>query len=140
MKRIGPTARSGGIGGAVAGLLVLALLALVAVPALAWAPAPREHGRSAVLDHGAHDHGPHGTDAAPARHGHGGDHLPRGQRDAHPALACCVTMHCPMLTGDLPGAPVQPSPPIGPPGAEPVAPRRLAGLSVPPALPPPRAA
>lgn len=144
VKRIGSTARLGGIGGAVAGLLVLVLLALAALPALARAPAPGDHGRSAALgrgvyDHGSHDHDSHGADATPARHGHDGE-APAGEhRGTHPTLACCVAMHCPMLTGSLPGAPVQPSPPAGSPPSEAAMPRRLAGLSVSPALPPPRA-
>lgn len=135
MGRIGPAARLGGLGGTVAKLLVLALLALAALPASAGSPVPEEHARYAVLDHG-----PHGAEASPARHGHDGDHPPGGHRDTRPALACCVAMHCPMLTGGLPGAPVLPSPPTGPPVAEPAAPRRLVGFSAPPALPPPRAA
>lgn len=119
-----------------ASLLVLALLALAALPALAWSPAPGGRAQHAALDHG-----PHGAGASAARHGHDGDHPPGGHRDTTlPALACCVAMHCPMLTGGLPDAPALPSPPAGPPAAEPVAPRRLVGFSVPPALPPPRAA
>lgn len=135
VRRSGPAARLGGLGKTVAGLLVLALLALTALPASAWSPAPEKQTRHAALDQG-----PHGDGVSPTRHGHDGDHPPGGYRDTHPALACCVAMYCPMLTGDLPGAPALPLPPPGPPIAEPVAPRRLAGFSLPPALPPPRAA
>lgn len=116
-------------------LLVLASLAPAAIPTLTWAPAPApaQHVHPVGFDHG-----PHEVDAAPA--GHEQDHPAGGHRNASPALACCVAMHCPMLTGALPGAPVQPSPPSGSPVSEAVVPRRLAGLSIPPALPPPRAA
>ena len=131
-----------------ASLLVLALLALATIPALlpipaiptpAWAPMPEDHGHHAAYDPVSHDPGSRGADVAPVRPG-GEGHPAGGHRGTHPALACCVAMHCPMLTGTLPGAPAQPPPPVEAPAAAPATPHRLAGLSIPPALPPPRAA
>src|SRR5215218_8532950 len=105
--------RTGAIGGlrkAVAGLLVLALLALSAAPAMAMAPLVPDH-------HAANDCGLPGDDAqptavpAPPEHGQpdGGRH-----HDAPPGLACCRASQCLMLLGGLPAAAAQPSPSPGP--------------------------
>ena len=96
-----PMMRAGAISGwrkAVAGLLVLALLALSAAPAMAMAPLGLDQ-------HAAHDCGlpgdgdtAHAAVPAPPDHGQpdgGGRH-----HDAPPGLACCVAFQCPMLLGD----------------------------------------
>ncbi len=127
--------RGGWISGArkgVAGLLVLALLALSVAPASAWPPVLDYSGEHhAAADCGSSDPGavPAPPDQEPQRGHH--DHLP-------PALACCVALHCPMLLADLQPAPAQPMPPTGLRVRAAVAVRQPAGLDIAPALPPPR--
>jgi hypothetical protein len=132
--------RTGAIGRirkAVAGLLVLAMFALSAAPAMAMAPLVPDH-------HAAHDCGLPGDDArstavpAPPDHGQpdsGGHH-----HDAPPGLACCMALQCPMLLGGLPAAAAQPSPSPGPSVRSAFRVRRHAGIDIAPALPPPREA
>jgi hypothetical protein len=116
----------------VAGLLVLAMLALSGAPVLAAAPA--DHGRH----HAAHDCLPPDGEAAapPSDPGHpAGDH-----HGGAPALACCIASQCPMLLGGLPVPPPQPAPPAGPTDRFAAPARGRLGIEIPPALPPPRAA
>ncbi len=132
--------RTGAIGRirkAVAGLLVLAMFALSAAPAMAMAPLVPDH-------HAAHDCGLPGDDArstavpAPPDHGQpdsGGHH-----HDAPPGLACCMALQCPMLLGGLPAAAAQPSPSPGPSVRSAFRVRRHVGIDIAPALPPPREA
>ena len=133
--------RTGAIGRfrkAVAGLLVLALLALSAAPAMAMAPLNLDH-------HATHDCGlPGGDDAASAaavsappdhRQPDGGHH-----HDAPPGLACCMASQCPMLLGGLPAAAGQPSPSPGPSVRSAFRVRPHVGIDIAPALPPPREA
>ena len=128
--------RTGAIGGfrkAVAGLLVLALFALSAAPAMAMAPLVPDH-------HAAHDCGLPGGDAdstavpAPPDHGQ----QDGGRHDAPPGLACCIALQCPMLLGGLPAAAAQPSPSPGPSVRSAFRVRRCLGIDIAPALPPPR--
>ena len=129
--------RGGWIGMArkgVAGLLVLAMLALSVAPASAWPPPvlDRSGGHHAAgADCGPSDPGavPAAPDEEPRRGHH--DQLP-------PALACCVALHCPMLLADLRPAPAGPLPPAGLRIPAAVARRQPAGLDIAPALPPPR--
>ena len=131
--------RTGAIGRirkAVAGLLVLALLALSAAPAMAVAPVDLDH-------HAAHDCGLPGGDAhsaavpSPPDHGQsGGGH----RHDAPPGLACCIASQCPMLLGGLPAATAQPSPSPGQSVRSAFRVRRHVGIDIAPALPPPREA
>ncbi len=130
--------RTGAIGRirkAVAGLLVLALLALSAAPGMAMAPLDADH-------HAAHDCGPPGGDAdstavpAPPDHGQPDG----GRHDAPPGLACCIALQCPMLLGGLPAATAQPSPSPGPSVRSAFRVRRCVGIDIAPALPPPREA
>ncbi len=130
--------RTGAIGGirkAVASLLVLALLALSAVPAMAMAPLVPDH-------QAAHDCGLPGDDAhstaVPAPHDHG--QPDGGRHEAPPGLACCMASQCPMLLGGLPAAAVQPSPSPGPSVRSAFRVRRHVGIDIAPALPPPREA
>ena len=127
--------RTGAIGRirkAVAGLLVLAMFALSAAPAMAMAPLDADH-------HAAHDCGLPGGDAdstavpAPLDHGQPG-------HDAPPGLACCIALQCPMLLGGLPAATAQPSPSPGPSVRSAFRVRRCVGIDIAPALPPPREA
>lgn len=120
-----------------AGLLVAALLAFASAPlADRSPPSPADgQGHHASLGHGDHDRGP---DVGPVQGD--GDGLADRHRGTHPAFACCVAMHCPMVTGGLPDAPAQPPPFVGRDIRSPFPARCLAGLSPPPALPPPRAA
>ena len=132
--------RAGAIGRfrkAVAGLLVLALLALSAAPAMAIAPV--DLGHHATQDCGL----PGDDDAAPAAavpappdqgQSDGGGH----QHDAPPGLACCVAFQCPMLLGGLPAAAAQPSPSPGPSVRSAFRVQRRVGIDIAPALPPPR--
>jgi hypothetical protein len=120
----------------VAGLLVLALLALSVAPASAWpAPAADHSGElhAAAADCGSHGHAavPAPPDQEPQRGHH--DRLP-------PALACCLALHCPMLLADLRPAPAAPLPPAGLRVRTIVMARRPAGVDIAPALPPPREA
>lgn len=129
------TGAIGRIRKAVAGLLVLAMFALSAAPAMAMAPLDADH-------HAAHDCGLPGGDAdstavpAPPERGQqdGGGH------DAPPGLACCIALQCPMLLGGLPAAAAQPSPSPGPSVRSEFRVRRHAGIAIAPALPPPREA
>jgi hypothetical protein len=131
--------RAGSIGGlrkAVAGLLVLAMFALSAAPAMAMAPLIADH-------HAAHDCGLPGDDAhftavpTPPDQGQpdGG-----GRREAPPGLACCIASQCPMLLGGLPAAAVQPSPSPGAFVRSAFRVRAHVGIDIAPALPPPREA
>ena len=128
--------RTGAIGGfrkAVAGLLVLAMFALSAAPAMAMAPLVPDH-------HAAHDCGLPGDDAhstavpAPPDHGQPDG----GRHDAPPGLACCIALQCPMLLGGLPAATAQPSPSPGPSVRSAFRVQRRVGIDIAPALPPPR--
>ena len=132
--------RAGAIGRfrkAVAGLLVLAMFALSAAPAMAMAPVDLGH-------HATQDCGLPGDDyAAPAAalpalpdqgQSDGGGH----QHDAPPGLACCVAFQCPMLLGGLPAAAAQPSPSPGPCVRSAFRVQRRVGIDIAPALPPPR--
>ncbi len=130
--------RTGAIGGirkAVASLLVLAMFALSAVPAMAMAPLVPDH-------QAAHDCGLPGDDAhstaVPAPHDHG--QPDGGRHEAPPGLACCMASQCPMLLGGLPAAAVQPSPSPGPSVRSAFRVRRHVGIDIAPALPPPREA
>jgi hypothetical protein len=117
----------------VAGLLVLALLALSVAPASAWPPPVIGHSgeHHAVADCGSHDRGAVAElPGEERRRGHH-EHLPS-------ALACCVALQCPMLLADLQPAPAQPVPPTGLRVRAAVAVRQPAGLDIAPALPPPR--
>ncbi len=128
--------RTGAIGRirkAVAGLLVLALLALSAAPAMAVAPPVPDH-------HAAHDCSLPSDDAhstaipSPLDHGQPDG----GRQDAPPGLACCIASQCPMLLGGLPAAPAQSSPSAGPSVRSAFRVRRHVGIDIAPALPPPR--
>jgi len=131
--------RAGAISGwrkAVAGLLVLALLALSAAPAMVMAPLGLDQ-------HAAHDCGlpgdgdtAHAAVPAPPDHGQpdGGGH----HHDAPPGLACCVAFQCPMLLGGLPATAAQVSPSPGPSLRSAFRVQRRAGIDIAPALPPPR--
>ncbi len=120
--------RAGRFRKAVAGLLVLAVLALSAAPSAAWLTAWGGQGHhAAALDCGS-DH------AAPALHGL--EHPDDGHAPA-PA-ACCVALGCPMLLGDMPAAPAHLRPPEGPSVRASAAVRQLGGLDIPPDPPPPR--
>ena len=129
--------RAGWIGMArkgVAGLLVLASLALSAAPASAWPPPVLDHSgehHAAVADCGSSDPGavPGAPDEEPPRGHH--DHLP-------PAFACCVALHCPMLLADLRPVPAEPLPHAGLRVRAAIAVRKPAGLDIAPALRPPR--
>ena len=131
--------RTGAIGRirkAVAGLLVLALLALSAAPAMAVAPVDLDH-------HAAHDCGLPGdgdahSTAVPSPLDHGQPN--GGRQDAPPGLACCIASQCPMLLGGLPAAAAQPSPSPGPSVRSTFRVRRHVGIDIAPALPPPRVA
>ena len=130
--------RTGAIGRfrkAVAGLLVLVLLALSAAPAMAMAPL-------ALDRHAAHTCGlPGDDDTAPAAVPAAPDHgRPDGggHHDAPPGLACCVAFQCPMLLGGLPAAAAQVSPSPGPSLRSAFRVQRRAGIDIAPALPPPR--
>ena len=131
--------RAGAIGRsrkAVAGLLVLAMLALSAAPAMAMAPL-----RSLTTM-------PPTTAACPATTRTPPPFPPRpttgnrmrGRHDAPPGLACCIALQCPMLLGGLPAAAAQPSPSPGPSVRSAFRVRRHAGIDIAPALPPPREA
>ncbi len=128
--------RTGAIGRirkAVAGLLVLAMFALSAAPAMAMAPLDADH-------HAAHDCGLPGGDAdstaVPAPPGRG--QPDGGRHEAPPGLACCMASQCPMLLGGLPAATAQPSPSPGPSVHSAFRVRRHAGIDIAPALRPPR--
>jgi hypothetical protein len=130
--------RAGAIGRvrkAVAGLLVLAMLALSAAPAMAMAPLVPDQ-------HAAHDCGLPGGDtdstAVPAPPDHG--QPDEGRHDAPPGLACCMAFQCPMLLGGLPAAAAQPSPSPGPSVRSAFRVPRHVGIDIAPALPPPREA
>ncbi len=130
--------RTGAIGRirkAVAGLLVLAMFALSAAPAMAMAPLVPDH--HAAHDCGLPGDGAHST-AVPAPPDHG--QPDGGRHDAPPGLACCIASQCPMLLGGLPAAAAQPSPSPGPSVRSAVRVRRHVGIDIAPALPPPREA
>jgi len=116
----------------VAGLLVLAMLALPGAPALAAPPTNHGHHRA------AHVCAPINGEAAAAPHGPGQPVDPHDNGAA--ALACFTGSQCPMPFGSLPVSPPRAAPPTGPAAhiATPV--RGHPGTEVPPALPPPRAA
>jgi hypothetical protein len=124
---------------AVVGLLVLALFALSAAPAMAMAPVDLDH-------HATHDCGLPGDDGAapaaavPAAPDHGRTDSGGHRHDAPPGLACCVAFQCPMLLGGLPAATAQPSPSPGPSVRSAFGVRRHVGIDIAPALPPPREA
>jgi hypothetical protein len=127
----------GGIRKAVAGLLVLAMFALSAAPAMTMAPVIPDR-------HAAHDCGLPGDDAAsaaavPAQHDHGQPDG-GGRHDAPPGLACCIAFQCPMLLGGLPAAVVQPLPSPGRFVHLAFRVRARVGIDIAPALPPPRVA
>ncbi len=110
--------------GVAAGLLVvLAALALSAAPSAAC---------------GGGDAGENRHAAAPALHGQ--EHPDGDGHDAPTSAACCVAFRCPMTLGAPPPTPARASPPAGPSFRVSTAMRRLDGLAVPPALPPPRGA
>ena len=111
--------------------MLLAALALSAAPSAACGGDGSGQDRHAALG-GASDRA---STAAPAFHG---QERPHGGHDAPASAACCVAFRCPMLLGDLPRAPARASPPSGSFVRVSVAVRRLDGLDIPPALPPPR--
>ena len=94
--------RSGGSGGfrrAVAGMLVLALLALSGAPLLAASPVGDPIGDPT----GAHDCMAAADAPPPASGQSDGDH-----HGAAPTLACCLAALCPMLLGRPPAPPPEP--------------------------------
>lgn len=129
------TGAIGRIRKAVAGLLVLAMFALSAAPAMAVAPLVPDH-------HAAHDCGPPGGDAdsnavpSPPDPGQ----TDGGHHDAPPGLACCIASQCPMLLGGLPTSAAQQTPSPGPSVRSAFRVRRHVGIDIVPALPPPREA
>lgn len=116
----------------VAGLLVLAMLALSGAPALAAPPADHGHHRA------AHHCMPLDGEAVATPHGPG---RPAGHHDnGAPALACCIASQCPMLLGGLPASPPRAALSNGPSAHIATLARGRPGTEVPPALLPPRAA
>jgi hypothetical protein len=122
----------------IAGLLVLAILALSAVPALAAPTHPAQ---------GSHHHttegclpleessSPAAAPIQPDQGRPGGDH-----HGTTPSLACCLAVQCPMLFGGLPGAPSQPLPHAALLVRDAALVRQSVGIDIAPALPPPRGA
>jgi hypothetical protein len=119
-----------------AGLLALALLVMSGVPVPLRAMPTDHHPHYAVQDcvqpYGADGH----AAAAPAER----EQPPTGNHHgATPGLACCVASQCHMLVG------LAPPPTIALPSPRPsvavaIVARRVAGIELAPALPPPRVA
>ena len=131
--------RTGAIGGlrkAVAGLLVLALLALSAAPAMAMAPV--DLGQHATQDCGLPGDDDAASAAVPAAPDHGQTDGGGHHHDAPPGLACCIAFQCPMLLGGLPARAAEVSPSPGPSVRSAFRVRRYVGIDIAPALPPPR--
>ena len=132
--------RAGAIGGfrkAVAGLLVLAMFALSAAPAMAMAPSSPDH--HAAEDCGLPGDGAH-PPAVPTPPDHDGQPDGGGHHGSQPGLACCIASQCPMLLGGLPAAAVQPLPSAGVFVRSAFRVRPHVGIDIAPALPPPREA
>ena len=131
--------RTGAIGRfrkAVAGLLVLAVLALSAAPAMVMAPLDLDH--HAAQDCGLPDDDAASTAAVPAAPDHGQTDGGGHHHDAPPGLACCIAFQCPMLLGGLPARAAEMSPSPGPSVRSAFRVRRYVGIDIAPALPPPR--
>jgi hypothetical protein len=121
-----------------AGLLALALLVVSGAPGgLATMPAAH-HGHHAAEDCVQPDSPDGHSAAAPAERERQpvGDH----HHGAAPGLACCLASQCLVPLGGLAEAP-SPTPPFaGPSVPVAITARRVAGIDVAPALPPPRVA
>ena len=120
-----------------AGLLALALLVVSGAPG-PWAMPIAHHGHHATEDC-VHPDSPDGHPAAaPAERERQpvGDH----HHGTAPGLACCVASQCLVPLGGFAEAPSPTPPSPGPSVPVAVTARRVAGIEVAPALPPPRVA
>jgi hypothetical protein len=116
-----------------AGLLALALLVVSGVPMPLRAMPIDHHAHHAAQDCVQHDG--HAA-AAPAER----EQPPiTDHHGATPGLACCIASQCPMLLGGLP-PPTVALPSLGPSVVVVITARRVAGIELAPALPPPRVA
>jgi hypothetical protein len=119
-----------------AGLLALALLVVSGVPGPLRAMPTDHHARYAVQDCVQPDGADGHAAAAPSER----EQPPTDDRHgATPGLACCIASQCPMLVGLAP-PPTAALPSPTPSVAVAIAARRVAGIELAPALPPPRVA
>ena len=120
-----------------AGLLALTLLVVSGAPG-PWAMPVAQHGHHAA----EHCVQPDGLDGHTAEAPIERERQPDG--DHHhgtaPGLACCVASQCLVPLGGLAEAPSPTPPCLGPSVPVAITARRVAGIEVAPALPPPRVA
>jgi hypothetical protein len=119
-----------------AGLLALAVLVVSVAPG-PWAMPVGHHGQHAAQDCLP----PESPDGHPAAAPTEREQAPIGDHHGTtPGLACCIASQCPMLLGSLAPPPAVALPSLGSSDAVAIAARKVAGIELAPALPPPRVA